>query len=551
MSPLKQMYFLLGLMLSTSEPENPARFGPDEWRRSVELLDSIFNSYAWMYFPSEEELPGLSEQWRKVTRVAMLAFLHHFNTGILASVEQLAGRIRRYISPFDERLKAEIGVSASEALAIADWISTSFQTAADELVEARRARTAMLTSFERSIMAGRNLDEAMREVARSEHRSLSNELPSRPEDFLKVHLDALIGHFGPTTANAYWNSFVSKRGEAADFKYLTERNPAEERPLFQVQDGVAFCPLVNALYSAILTVAEDRLLASEARESFLRQRDKTLEREVEEVLSSLFGELGHFYAGVFETPTLQYEHDLIVRWEDYVFVVEVKSSPPVEPFRDPEKSFSRLKRAFQSDRGLQKAFDQGNRIRRQLRSGEAVHLYNSEREHVTTIEPTELERTRLICVTRDDFGPLAVNLSLLLEKDEEDPYPWAVNILDLHTLVDAWGYFGWGADQLVRYLDLRIDLHGKVFASDELEIAGFFIGHGGLEPLVAAEADLIQLASNYSNVFDDIYWARQGGEEVIYAPTEPFMEDMNQQMLRGDGESESTPEDEAARESGE
>ncbi len=100
-------------------------------------------------------------------------------------------------------------------------------------------------------------------------------------------------------------------------------------------------------------------------------------------------------------------------------------------------------------------------------------------------------------------------------------------------------------------IDLRIDLHGKVFASDELEIAGFFIGHGGLEPLVAAEADLIQLASNYSNVFDDIYWARQGGEEVIYAPTEPFMEDMNQQMLRGDGESESTPEDEAARESGE
>lgn len=540
MSPLKQMYFLLGLMLSTSEPENPARFGPDEWRRSVELLDSIFASYARMYFPNEEDLSGLSEQWWKVREVAMPAFLHHFNTGMLASVEQLAGRIRRYISPFDETLAAQIGVSASDALAITNWISMSLQTAADELVEARRARTAVLTLFERAIIAGRSMNEAKREVERFEHRSLSDELPSRLENFLKVHLGALSEHFGPTTANAYWNSFVSKRGEAARFNYLTERNPAEERPLFQLQDGVAFCPLINALYSAILTVAEDRLLASEVRESFLRHRDKALEREVEEVLTRLLGESGHFYAGVFETSTLQYEHDLVVRWEDYVFVVEAKASPPIEPFRDPEQSFTRLRRAFHSDRGLQKAFDQGNRIRRQLRSGKAVHLYNSEREHVTTIEPNELERTYLICVTRDDFGPLALNLSLLLEKDEEDPYPWVINILDLHNLVDAWDYFGWGVNQLVRYLDLRIGLHGKVYASDELEIAGFFIKHGGLEPLVAAEADLIQLVTSYSDVFDDIYWARQGGEEVIYAPTEPFMGDMSQ-MLRGDGESEPTP----------
>lgn len=49
-----------------------------------------------------------------------------------------------------------------------------------------------------------------------------------------------------------------------------------------------------------------------------------------------------------------------------------------------------------------------------------VNLYNSERERVTTIEPAELERTRVVCVTRDDFGPLAVNLSLLLEKNEEN-----------------------------------------------------------------------------------------------------------------------------------
>ena len=126
-----------------------------------------------MYFPSEEELPNLSEQRWDVRGVAMAAFLHHFNTGILASVEQVADRVRRYVSPFDERLEADTGISASEALAVTDWISNSFQTAADELVEVRDAyRTARLASFERAIIQGRSVDEATREAARTKEGRL-------------------------------------------------------------------------------------------------------------------------------------------------------------------------------------------------------------------------------------------------------------------------------------------------------------------------------------------------------------------------------------------
>lgn len=214
MSPLKQMYFLLGLMLTTSEPESPTDFGRHGWERSKELLNSVFESYAWMYFPSKEELPNLSEQWWGVRGGAMPAFLHHFNTGILASVEQVAERVRRYISPFDERLKVDTGISASEALAVADWISISFQTAADELVDVRDAyRTARLASFERAIIRGQNLDEARREMVQIEQRMFGNEVLPRLQNFLKVRLDALSERFGPAAANAYWNLFVSKRGD--------------------------------------------------------------------------------------------------------------------------------------------------------------------------------------------------------------------------------------------------------------------------------------------------------------------------------------------------
>lgn len=134
----------------------------------------------------------------------------------------------------------------------------------------------------------------MREAVRIEQRMLSSEVLPRLQNFLKIRLDTLNERFGPEVANAYWNLFVSKRGDTTNFKYLTERNPAEERPLFQVQEGVALCPLVNALYSAILTAGEVQLLTGEVKETFLKRRDKTLEVEGEEVLRGLFGESAEY-----------------------------------------------------------------------------------------------------------------------------------------------------------------------------------------------------------------------------------------------------------------
>lgn len=126
-----------------------------------------------------------------------------------------------------------------------------------------------------------------------------------------------------------------------------------------------------------------------------------------------------------------------------------------------------------------------------------------------------------ICVTRDDLGPLAVDLSLLLEKEVQDSYPWAVNIFDLEHLLDAWSYFNWPPDKLCEYLDTRLKLHGKVFSTDELQIAGFFIIHGGLHHVLSQGTDRIFLTPDYADIFDKIYFAKRGGEEVVYAPTEP------------------------------
>lgn len=533
-SPVRQLFFLLGLMLSTPEPESPKPFGKSEWEKALRLLEEIFYAYAWMFWPTPEELPNLTDEWRGTRDVAMPAFLHYFTTALMASVEQISTRISQYLSPFDDSLRDLAGISASDALGITSWISQALQKQSDELVHAaERTQTRKLTLLGRARLEGWSEERFGEEVRKGEARHDVERMVKGIRDLFIIRLEDIEKQFGSDKAASFWRMFVSKRGEVNNFQYLTERNPAEEKPLFERSEGVALCPLTNALYSAVLRIGEQRLLNSPLKDAFLRKRDKALELEVEAKLRAFFDDSARFFAGVYETPDLHHEHDLIVLWNRRLFVVEAKASPPTEPFRDPDKAFTRIKRAFRSDAGIQKAFDQADRIRQRIDSGEYIELYSDSRDLVIKIAPGDVDQTYLICVTRDDFGALAADLSFLLDKEKVSPYPWVLNVLALESLLDAWTYFNWGPDRLCEYLNVRTKLHGKVFTTDELEVAGCFILHGSLDHLLDPAADRIMLDPTYSDVFDKIYLTKHGGEKVTYEPLKPVLTDMRKGFFGG------------------
>jgi antitoxin (DNA-binding transcriptional repressor) of toxin-antitoxin stability system len=240
------------------------------------------------------------------------------------------------------------------------------------------------------------------------------------------------------------------------------------------------------------------------------------------------------WSEVFETPDSQYEHDVIAVDEGLCIVAEAKAAPPVEPFRDPDKAFVRLRDAFRADTGIQKAYQQANRVVRRLKAGDTVPLYDAGGREVARLSPDQSRLTIAICVTRDNFGPLATNLALLLEKDQADSYPWAVNIIDLSNLAEAWSYFGWGPAELRRFLEQRILLHGKVFSDDELDYAGYFMRHGSFESAIQARADLLQLNPDYSSLFDEIYrHLHLGGPPVDLKQSEPVLMDLKRSLKSG------------------
>jgi hypothetical protein len=372
------------------------------------------------------------------------------------------------------------------------------------------------------------LEEAVLDVSQLE---ATENLLSGLNDLGIVSLQKLDAAF-PALANVFWGQFTVQRGEAPEIRYPTEQSILETRPLIRLSDTDAFCPFVNALFTALLLVGERTLLQSPAREHFLRARDRALEDEALQKFGAFLTPKASIWSGVYETPDCQYEHDVIVSDAGLYLIIEAKAAQPVEPFRDPDKAFHRLRDAFKADKGIQKAYEQGNRIVRKLKDGVVVPLYDARGREVGRLSPDESKLPLSVCVTRDDFGALATNLALLLEKGVDDSYPWVVNIIDLASLAEAWSYFGWGPTELRRYLEQRVLLHGKVFSDDELDYAGYFTKHGSFESAITTSADLLQLSPDYSSVFDNLYQhLHLDGPPVTLEQTKPVLIDLKRSLV--------------------
>lgn len=187
----------------------------------------------------------------------MLAFLHYFNTGFLASIHQLVERIRIYLTPFDLELSAALGISASQALAICEWIADQLQKALDDLQSSVHAqheeRIKLLDKAEKQGWSLDDLTEAARDPS---YLGKAEKLLSEIKGLGLLSLLDLEAAF-PGIAGTFWGQFSVARGEAPEIRYPTEQSIYEVRPLIRISDTEAFCPLVNALFTALLLVGSE------------------------------------------------------------------------------------------------------------------------------------------------------------------------------------------------------------------------------------------------------------------------------------------------------
>jgi len=340
-SPAKQIPFLLGVLLSSPEPADGKELTSEDWVKVRQIIERLFHAYMLLYMPSPDDLGSVAPEWQRVREVSMLAFLHYFNNGLMASVEQISERIRRYCAPFDAELSAALGVSGTRALLMAHRIAETLQTSLDAL----QASFGRIALFDRSAAEGWSEEELSAAASEPDYRAAAEELVTRLDGIGKISRKDLVAAF-PESGETFWNLFSCERGAGPELRYPTEQSIVELKPIIRLSASEGICATPNGLFTALLLVCERTLGNSPVRPKFLRLRDTTLEEETVEKISQLLNPNATIYSEAYEQPDAQYEHDVIAVDDGLCLIIEAKASPPREPFRDPDKAFRRLRDAF-------------------------------------------------------------------------------------------------------------------------------------------------------------------------------------------------------------
>ncbi|MFA7420348.1 MAG: hypothetical protein WCZ90_11755 [Melioribacteraceae bacterium] len=530
-SPHKELLYVAGLLLS-SEQQKSKEFSPSNYRKVKKDVSKITSMYSLLFFPTKEEIDkGLSEEWRQARDVSMPVFLHYFNTTPLYYREQVIERIQEWFSPLNDEFRKSHSFDVSTLIDFYNFITNYFQDYFDRLLKLKVTASNEKDNFTKS-------DEFRKAKDLEEERELAQKHPVKDafENFFQhislVHylpISELKVKFGEDATNELVNIFSITRSQD-DFRYYTEPNPIEKSPMWKLSDEYLFCPFLEQLLNAIYQYLYDFFEKSTIQQRFYENRDKQAEIKTRRIFENFFGNEAAFYDSVYETDTAKNEHDLIIILGDVLLLVEVKASKQKEPFRDPDKAFTRIKRDFKSDRGIQKAFDQANNLKSLITSQEKTKLYGSKGELIIELEKATIKKYYIVCVTVEQLGMLASNLSLLLEKNPNEPYPLAINLYDLETLIEGFKYKQKNKTDLLQYLDEREIYHAQLFASDELEIAGSFLSYGSLSKTIKSKDIHMFFTPEMSSIFDQIYFEKHGITYELEQEKEPVLTDARKEM---------------------
>lgn len=510
-SPFRQGSYLLGLMMSQSEPDNPILLDEDLHKNICDLLNDIFNYYAFSYFFIDKK----DEIKVRQTGVVMSAFIHYFFTGKNFNSSQIKDWILFWFDDFSADLSDRAGFSIEDILkfggVMESSIKESFDIKKSDYEELDKIRRNFIEACENDISKFQEEIERIR--SNSDYMERVSCFFNGLDGTYAIDKNIIINKLGFEVFDKLISVFGMQRGQGEEIFYITDRNPVSYKSIIMDGDFIYFLAN-NSFYESAITYLEEFFYKKHPNsQKNTQKRDKKLEVKVVEVFKKIITNEALFIESAFENKNSTNEHDLVIVDGKTILIVEAKASPPKEPMRDIEKAFPRIRDHFKSASGLQKAYEQAVFLRNRVFNEKKVDLYDRKGNFVYQISSDDIEDVFCICVTRDDFGALGCNLEYLLDKANDSDYPWVIDVANLECMIQGFIHLGKTNSDLYDYIKDRVKLHGKIISMDELEYAGAFLKYeGGLKGFVEAKADFIQLDIEESDIFDDIYFSSLEGE---------------------------------------
>jgi hypothetical protein len=302
-----------------------------------------------------------------------------------------------------------------------------------------------------------------------------------------------------------------------DYLYYTATkpgNPLFEKPILDIGEGMYQVFEVKQVIHAIEKLLEEICTNDElVTTKYIKRKGKLLEDRIIELFSTFFKSDFKLFKSYYIDGC---EQDILFLWKNYAFIIEAKGYSLNEPFRNPEKAFTRIKSDFNACIGY--GYTQTRRVENKFIYGEPLKIIDKDGNLMEEIDTTLYKQDFSIIINLQTFGQVQCDLSTLIKlEDDDDVFPWAVKLDDLEIFLLTLIAQKKKPMDFVNYLLLRETLHGKLICADELEICGGFLT-GHLKQKQIDRAIVIATKPDFGDIFDNQYHKTMGfkNEKYLY-----------------------------------
>lgn len=517
-SPMRQLYFLAGLMMSSNPSKGiEIQYSHEEWDKIVELLNEIEGEYEKLFFPEKPE--DVTVEWKKVRQVAMPSFLSYFNQGPLNYEEQVINWTRDLFTPMDSLIEKITGVKTEDFILFYEKLDrlnqNNFQghTTNKDLL---RPNWKDYTKIKMGVAEG--VPDFIKEIGEQQAHLHSFVYDQGMIDRFFPH-ELVSAELPIEKVIVILNLLVTNRSQT-DFLYYTATkpgNPLYEKPIVDIGDGLFQVFEVKQVMHSIQELLE-RICTqtSEDTTKYVSKKGKLLERKIIELFTEFFkGDVSVYHSYYVDGC----EQDILILWKNIAFIIEAKGYALHEPFRNPDKAFVRIKNDFNACIGY--GYEQTRRVEKKFIERVPLRLTDNNAKLIAEIDTTKYERSFSIIVNLESFGQIQTDLSTLLNRENKtDVFPWAIRLDDLEVFLLTLIAQKREPPELVNFLLMRETMHGKTICGDELEICGGYL-IGALNKEVVAKNEVILTTPDLPFVFDEQYYKVMGfkNEKYLYEKT--------------------------------
>lgn len=501
-SPLRQLYFLGGLFITTDPIEDyELQYTHEQWDKIVELLNDIEREYDKLFFPEEGEV--IDENWKRVREVAIPSFFSYFNQGPLNYEEQTINWVNDLYSQLNDIIELETGLKTEHFI--------EFYNSLDKLVQ---------TNFQSHSTEGKPLRKDWDKYARLQVGTVED-----APDFIKemgvrkrplytfvadhgiinrFYVEELVSDELTIDQVKAILSLLSCCRNNSDFLYYTSTkpgNPLYEKPIISLGEDMYQVFEVKQVIHAIESLLES--LCTKTKENitkYIAKKGKLLEQKIIDLFGKFFKKDYEVFQSYYVDGCGQ---DILILWKEYAFIIEAKGYKLREPLRDPNRAFVRIKDDFKDSVGY--AYEQTNRVEKKFVDQVPLKIEDENGNLIKEIDTKQYENGDFsIIVNLKSFGQIQTDLSTLLELKEDSAYPWVVRFDDLEVFLLVLIAQRKTPIDFANFLTTREELHGRLFCSDELEVCGGYITEAITDEIIDNE-NKIATTPDLANMFDEQY----------------------------------------------